>query len=1236
MSYLIFPSGGSGVGPTGADGNDGDTIEAGAGQPPTTGSAVGNRRYWLDTATSIFYFLDTNQAPSSANWTQIADFNGPTGATGANGIDGIDGNSGDQWTHASLTDVAPTDKGSADDFDEYKLDTDTGKIYHCAANGTSWSLVANFTGPQGVQGIQGLTGNAGATGATGAAGSQWTAGTAATNIADGNHNDFYFKTDSREIYKKTAIAPSLTQTIPNLLQNDAIFIEYWDGASDTSATISIGASSAPTDTTFTSNFATIPQSGSVNTDAQNIAVLLDSLAGYSASRVNADVTMTADTAGPTYDFELEFVVSSVPTKYTASGSVSWDLVTTILDGAQGDKGDTGDTGATGNTGQKGDTGNDGEDGSKWTSGPSAKLASEGNQGDFHFNTTTFDVSEKRAVDHISQIDISGQEDGVLGTDFDANGSFVFDAFDSNEKATYRKDATPDPDYVIIHNSTDDRWELRLDDKDADGNYQSTPFAYSDGASSGDGYYPNLNTFVVNTINWPSPTASIGALTATTSGTQKDAWINIVNLEVGGEAGVGVPSGGTTGQVLVKGSETDYDTAWADSTGTGGTANLDGWSTDLGKNLIPDDDSSQSIGSPTKQIQHLYVSGDSIYIDGQKLAVDDDKNLFFQAEGGEIVLLTEANGTQPRSGTATINVGTVTTGASGSSVVITNSGDTKDAVFDFTIPKGDVGETGPQGPAGYNGSISILGSVVNAAALPTTGNTIGDGRLTQDDGHLHVWNGSSWDDIGAVRGEKGDTGDTGTSSAFLAGSVDPTTEGSDGDMYINTTSGDLFGPKASGVWGSAVSNLKGPQGLIGVTGNTGADGTAGTITIGTVTSGVAPSVTNAGTANDAVFDFVLQKGDKGDKGDQGNTNAVTITGNVASESALPTDLTTADIGKGYITDDTKELHVWVGANWINVGGVHGPEGSDGKGWTSGSYDSTTGQITFNSDDSLGFTTGDLRPNDWSSSAGVPTGGQDGDFHFDTSTNKFYKKINGVWEIISDLPKNAGTPVTAILPFAVGKITGSTADSQTGCTITQSSTGVYAVVFETEQPDANYTIFTDSEGASVGREKISAKTTSGFTISHLDNTDAAIDENCSFVCFGASPQTHIGTTVEENIILELTEEFGQPQDGTVPKVKSLRLPYNFRVTGMTAWCNSVFDVGPQVTLQNLAGENIFTQNLSLPANQFSTHNAGSAAQAVIDTSKRDIAAYELLSIGTIWSSGGSGSGLKVVLRGIRTSF
>ncbi len=54
------------------------------------------------------------------------------------------------------------------------------------------------------------------------------------------------------------------------------------------------------------------------------------------------------------------------------------------------------------------------------------------------------------------------------------------------------------------------------------------------------------------------------------------------------------------------------------------------------------------------------------------------------------------------------------------------------------------------------------------------------------------------------------------NGILNGTVDPTTEGNDGDFYINTVTDFIFGPKVSGTWPAGVS-------LVGPTGATGAAG-----------------------------------------------------------------------------------------------------------------------------------------------------------------------------------------------------------------------------------------------------------------------------------------------------------------------------------------------------------------------------------------------------------------------------
>lgn len=52
--------------------------------------------------------------------------------------------------------------------------------------------------------------------------------------------------------------------------------------------------------------------------------------------------------------------------------------------------------------------------------------------------------------------------------------------------------------------------------------------------------------------------------------------------------------------------------------------------------------------------------------------------------------------------ATVDVGTTTTGNPGTDASVINSGTTSAAIFDFTIPRGDVGATGPQGLQGIQG------------------------------------------------------------------------------------------------------------------------------------------------------------------------------------------------------------------------------------------------------------------------------------------------------------------------------------------------------------------------------------------------------------------------------------------------------------------------------------------------------------------------------------------------------
>jgi hypothetical protein len=133
------------------------------------------------------------------------------------------------------------------------------------------------------------------------------------------------------------------------------------------------------------------------------------------------------------------------------------------------------------------------------------------------------------------------------------------------------------------------------------------------------------------------------------------------------------------------------------------------------------------------------------------------------------------------------------------------------------PTGLTGDTGPQGPQGLTGATGPQGPI------GLTGDTGPQGPtgLTGDTGPQ-----GPQGPIGAT-GPQGPTGLTGANGkTILNGTTNPgTSQGTDGDFYLNRTTSTLFGPKASGVWPAGVS-LIGPQGPTGATGATGPAGATG--------------------------------------------------------------------------------------------------------------------------------------------------------------------------------------------------------------------------------------------------------------------------------------------------------------------------------------------------------------------------------------------------------------------------
>jgi hypothetical protein len=118
---------------------------------------------------------------------------------------------------------------------------------------------------------------------------------------------------------------------------------------------------------------------------------------------------------------------------------------------------------------------------------------------------------------------------------------------------------------------------------------------------------------------------------------------------------------------------------------------------------------------------------------------------------------------------------------------------------------------------------------------------------------------------------------------------------------------------------------------------GAPGTAATVTVGTVTpvaAGGTPTVTNSGSATAAVLNFGLVKGDKGDVG---AAAVIKGTASVYPPSATPAvndlwilDQNAADqaYDSGLTSTQEGDGVVWSGTQWVNVGPLRGPQGVKG--------------------------------------------------------------------------------------------------------------------------------------------------------------------------------------------------------------------------------------------------------------------------------------------------------------------
>ncbi len=586
-----------------------------------------------------------------------------------------------------------------------------------------------------------------------------------------------------------------------------------------------------------------------------------------------------------------------------------------LKGDKGDKGDTGATGATGAKGDKGDTGAKGEKGDKGDTGatgangitPTLKVGSTstGNAGT-NASVTMTDNNNVYTLNFV----IPKGEKGDTGAKGDAgvkgqDGAKGADGITPTLRVGTVTTLAAGSNATVTMSENNNVYTLNFGIPK--GNKGDT------GASGGSG-----ETTVVN------PTITIGTVTsgdtanATITGDSPNYTLNLV-LPKGAKGDKGVK-----GDAGAKGADGITPTIAVGTTTTG----------EAGTNA----EVTMSKSGTTYTFNFVIPKGAK----GDTGAAGTNGAKGDKGDKGE----KGDTGAKGADGvTPTFEVGTVSTGAAGSTATVTITGTAPNYVLNFTIPKGDKGDTGEAGSGGnvdltgyaklagatFTGNISS--PIVSATRYFVTPTLVGEG---DDSKYFHrvVFGHKNFDrmefhEYGGLfkffKNQQGGANDGQLLFQISPSEVDskvdlkergvrvysPNNKPTAADLGITTgTNGATFTPAVDSAGNLSWSNDKdlanpntvnikgakgdkGDKGEKGDTGAKGADGQTPNISIGTVTTGAAGSSASAeitGTTPNLTLNLTIPKGDKGDKGDTGAAGSggtVTKTVKVLTSSAKVT-------------------------------------------------------------------------------------------------------------------------------------------------------------------------------------------------------------------------------------------------------------------------------------------------------------------------------------------------------------
>lgn len=272
--------------------------------------------------------------------------------------------------------------------------------------------------------------------------------------------------------------------------------------------------------------------------------------------------------------------------------------------------------------------------------------------------------------------------------------------------------------------------------------------------------------------------------------------------------------------------------------------------------------------------------------------------FTPAVSADGVISWTNNGGLPNPSPVSIKGPTGATGPAGATGARGPKGDTgATGAQGVQGPRGVKGDTGAQGPQGIQGPRGAQGPKGDTGATPTitASATVSQGDPDEEPSCTVVKTGTNIAPNFAfvfenIKGDKGETGATGET-----GPRGPQGPAGMGTITIGTTTTGEPGTAASvtntGTAQDAVLNFTIPQGATGANGADGADGAAATIAVGTVSTGApgsAATVTNAGTSSAAVFNFSIPQGAAGANGQDGSDGVGVPTGGTAGQVLTKVD------------------------------------------------------------------------------------------------------------------------------------------------------------------------------------------------------------------------------------------------------------------------------------------------------------------------------------------------------------